>query len=107
LRVPSFVPYTTLFRSRVPGVIEVHEDRVKFAGLDGVDGLGRGGHSLRLVALRLEQQTKGVADVRLIIGQKHSIRLRGGSLHSDVYVEFILVFLSLEFGQPETRHSRS
>src|SRR2546429_2481428 len=28
------------------------------------------------------------------------------SLHSDVYVEFILVFLSLEFGQPETRHSR-
>src|SRR5256884_7882824 len=29
------------------------------------------------------------------------------SLHSDVYVEFILVFLSLEFGQPETRHSRS
>ncbi len=80
-----------LARRRVSGIVEVHEDGVEFPRFDGTQGLSGRGNGLRLIAFAFQQQAQGVADVRLVVGQKNSIRLRACGLHSNRFAKFTLL----------------
>jgi hypothetical protein len=59
-------------RRRVARVVQIHEDGVELALLDGAQDGGRRGGGLDFVAFGLEQQAQGFQHVRLVVSDEHA-----------------------------------
>ena len=62
---------------RVAGVVQVDERGVEVARFEGRERAGGGGGRLALEALALEEETQGLEDVLLVVGDEDA----PGSLH--------------------------